>query len=250
MRAILTYHSIDPSGSVISIDPDVFVRQMEWLARSEVRVVPVAELAAGSGDGYRVALTFDDGFTSFAQVAAPTLRDLGLPATLYVVSDRAGATNRWGRDTIDRGVPELPLLGWDALAALARDGFDLGAHTRSHPRLDRIDPSRLSDEIVGSSEAIRTRIGYAPTTFAYPYGATTPAAVAAVKTAYRFACTTELRMVRAADDPHLLPRVEMYYFRRQTSLEALVAPVFPYRLGLRSLARRVRGGVLSLAGAS
>lgn len=250
MRLILTYHSIDPSGSVISIDPDVFVRQMEWLARSEVRVVSVADLVTGPDDGYRVALTFDDGFASFAHIAAPALRTLGLPATVYVVTDRAGATNGWGRNGGDRGIPELPLLDWDALAGLARDGFDLGAHTRSHPRLGRIDPSRLADEIVGSSAAIQARIGYAPTTFAYPYGATTPAAVAVVKTAYRFACTTELRMIRATDDPHLLPRVDMYYFRRQTSLDVLVAPVFPYRLGLRSLARRVRGGVLSLAGAS
>jgi len=250
MRAILTYHSIDPSGSVISVDPDVFVRQMEWLAKSDVRVMSLADLATGPDDGYRVALTFDDGFTNFAQVAAPALRALGLPATVFVVSDRPGSTNRWGRKGGDRGIPELPLLDWDALAALARDGFDLGGHTRSHPRLDRIAPSRLADEIVGSSEAIRTRIGYAPTTFAYPYGATTPAAVAAVRTVYRFACTTELRMIRATDDSHLLPRVDMYYFRRQTSLDVFVAPVFPYRLGLRSLARRVRGGVLSLAGAS
>ena len=250
MRAILTYHSIDASGSVISIDPDVFVRQMEWLARSEVRVVSVADLVTGPDDGYRVALTFDDGFANFAQIAAPALRTLGLPATVYVVTDRAGATNTWGRTGGDRGIPELPLLDWNALAILARDGFDLGAHTRSHPRLGRIDPSRLADEIVGSSEAIRTRIGYAPTTFAYPYGATTAAAVAVVKTAYRFACTTELRMIRATDDPHLLPRVDMYYFRRLMSLDVFVAPAFPYRLGLRSLARRVRGGVLSFAGAS
>ena len=250
MRAILTYHSIDPSGSVISIEPDVFVRQMEWLAASDVRVVSVADLVTGSDDGYRVALTFDDGFANFAEVAAPVLRRLGLPATVYVVSDRAGATNRWARDGGDRGIPELPLLDWDALATLAHGGVELGGHTRSHPRLDRTDPSRLADEIVGSSEAIRARTGYAPTTFAYPYGAVTPAAVAAVRKTYRFACTTELRMVRASDDPYLLPRVDMYYFRRQTSLDVLVAPVFPYRLGLRSLARRVRGGVLSLAGTS
>ena len=249
MRAILTYHSLDTSGSVISVDPAVFVRQMEWLARSSVRVVTLADLMTASAHEHVVALTFDDGFRNFADVAAPVLTANGFPATVFVVSDRVGATNRWGSAT-DRGIPELPLLDWKSLHDLASAGFTLGAHTRSHPRLNRIDPSRLADEIVGSAEVIRANIGCVATEFAYPYGATTAQAAAVARSAFRFGCTTELRMARPTDDPLLLPRIEMYYFRSDTSLDAWVAPGFPYRLGLRSFARRVRGGVLSFAGDS
>ena len=44
MRAILTYHSIDESGSVISISETVFRDQITWLARSNVRVVTLDTL--------------------------------------------------------------------------------------------------------------------------------------------------------------------------------------------------------------
>jgi peptidoglycan/xylan/chitin deacetylase (PgdA/CDA1 family) len=249
MRAILTYHSLDASGSVISVDPAIFTSQIEWLARSSVRVVTLPELVTNSAPEHAVALTFDDGFRNFADVAAPVLRHHGFPATVFVVSDRVGATNRWSSAS-DRGIPELPLLNWQSLHDLAAAGFTLGAHTRSHPRLNRIDPSRLADEIVGSAEVIRANIGYATTEFAYPYGATSERAAAVAKSAFRFACTTEHPHEPPTDDPHLLPRVDMYYFRRETSLDAWIAPGFPYRLGLRSFARRVRGGVLSLAGDS
>ena len=56
MRAILTYHSIDDSGSPISVSPAAFRRQLEWLVAERVRVVPLSELShlpVGSPDPRR-----------------------------------------------------------------------------------------------------------------------------------------------------------------------------------------------------
>jgi peptidoglycan/xylan/chitin deacetylase (PgdA/CDA1 family) len=109
MRAILTYHSIDESGSAISISESVFRGHVSWLARGGVRVVSLDALMRLPADANAVALTFDDGFVNFGDIAAPLLADHGLPSTLFVVSDAVGKTNRWpGR--ADRGIPELPLL--------------------------------------------------------------------------------------------------------------------------------------------
>lgn len=249
MRAILTYHSLDTSDSVISLEPSVFARQMEWLARNAVSVVTIGELLALPDEKHAVALTFDDAFQNFADVAAPILAKHRFPATVFVVSERVGATNRW-RSAVDRGIPELPLMHWNTLRDLAAAGITLGAHTRTHPRLDRVDAAGLADEILGSAESIRTNVGCEVTAFAYPYGAVSGDATEVAKSGFRHACTTELRMVRSSDDPRLLPRLDMYYFRRAASLDAWLTPGFPYRLGLRSFARRVRGGVLSFAGDS
>ena len=38
---ILTYHSLDSSGSVISIRPEIFREQMESLAETGARVAPL-----------------------------------------------------------------------------------------------------------------------------------------------------------------------------------------------------------------
>ncbi|TFG50637.1 MAG: polysaccharide deacetylase, partial [Gemmatimonadales bacterium] len=44
MRAILTYHSIDDSGSPISVAPEQFRAHVRWLQSGVIRVVPLAEL--------------------------------------------------------------------------------------------------------------------------------------------------------------------------------------------------------------
>ena len=36
MKAILTYHSVDETGSVISIDERAFRRHIEWLAKDKI----------------------------------------------------------------------------------------------------------------------------------------------------------------------------------------------------------------------
>ena len=93
MRAILTYHSIDPSGSPISIDQPTFARHVAWLASGAARVVDVGELLTLSDQDDAVAITFDDGFANLRDQAWPLLREHDWPATVFVVSDLAGTTN-------------------------------------------------------------------------------------------------------------------------------------------------------------
>src|SRR5258708_27258544 len=121
MRAILTYHSIDRSGSPIAVSRAVFRRQMAWLAASPVRVVPVAALLADGRGGDAVALTFDDGYRNLAAEVAPLLAEHGFPWTVFVVSDHVGGANAWSGGP-GGSVPELPLLDLDVLPRLASRG--------------------------------------------------------------------------------------------------------------------------------
>jgi len=249
MRAILTYHSIDESGSPISLSEHVFRAQVAWLARGGVPVVSLDALMRLPADADAVALTFDDGFVTFGDAAAPLLIDHGLPATLFVVSDAAGRTNRWpGR--ADRGVPELPLLGWDALGRLAEQGVELGAHSRTHADLARVPAARLSDEIVGSAERMRRETGRAPSVFAYPYGSVSAEAADVVAASFAWGCTTDMRAVSAHDRPAALPRIDMYYLRGPGQLERWGTTRFRCQLRLRAGARLVRRRLRSLTGAA
>src|SRR6185503_12977388 len=96
MRAILTYHSIDSSGSPISLSEETFRAHVRFFGSGRVAVVPVADLPAVPDERDAVALTFDDGFLNFTSSAMPLLSHLGFPATVFVVSDAVGGTNAWG----------------------------------------------------------------------------------------------------------------------------------------------------------
>lgn len=245
MKAILTYHSIDDSSSVISISPDTFRRQVEWLASGVVRVVTIDELMTIPAGVDAVALTFDDAFANFATIAAPLLARHQLPATVFVVSDHTGGTNAW-RGTCAHDIPTLPLMDWPVLGRISEMGFTIGAHSKSHPHLTALPPEALADEIVGSADHIERELGVRPSVFAYPYGSVDDS-VAAAAAGFRWALTTELRPLRARELPARLPRLDMYYFRAGAWLEAYGSPRFRQYLWVRSGARRVRAALATAA---
>lgn len=238
MKAILTYHSIDDSGSPVSISESVFRDHLAGLVDAGVRTVGLRTLLELPPETDAAALTFDDGFDSFGRLAWPLLEERGIPATLFVVTDRVGGNNRWDADRTS--IPDLRLHDWAELGRLAEAGVELGSHTRSHVDLTAVGSGRIHDEVEGSAERMEREIGYRPTVFAYPFGRQDETASAAVREIYELACTTELRPLDSSERRHLLPRIDAYYLRRAGAVCRWGSPRLIIRLGLRRLGRRVR----------
>jgi peptidoglycan/xylan/chitin deacetylase (PgdA/CDA1 family) len=115
-----------------------------------------------------VAITFDDGYLDNFEVAAPILRKLALPATFFVATRFLGsATIPWW----DRRLVRQPgWMTWDHVRTLSFEGFDIGAHTRTHADLGTIDGAEADGEIQGSRQDLLDALGRAPAHFAFPYG--------------------------------------------------------------------------------
>jgi peptidoglycan/xylan/chitin deacetylase (PgdA/CDA1 family) len=237
MRAILTWHSIDDSGSAISTAPADLRRQLEWLARSSVEVLDLETLAGGERRGDAVALTFDDAFENFETRAWPLLRDLELPATMFVPSGSVGGTNGW-----ESGgpLPELPILPWEALARMVEAGLVLGSHSATHPDLRRLDDEALRREVFEAADRIRTATGHAPRAFAYPFGAVDDRVADVVRAHHVLAVTTEFRLLTEDETAWRLPRLDAFYFRVEGRLEAFGSDAFERFVDRRRLLRKAR----------
>ena len=242
MKAILTYHSVDETGSVISVSERTFRRHVRWLAAGHVSVVTLDALLTLPDDADAVAITFDDGLESFGRIAAPLLLEHHLPATLFVVSDAVGTTNVW-RGKRDAGIPVLPLLDWDSLGRLTSEGFSIGAHTCTHLDLASAAPAEAAREITSSKARLASELGVGVTTFAYPYGSVSSAARDAVSREFHYGVTTRLALLAPHDDPARLPRLDSYYLRATGTLEAWGSTRFRMRMGLLAGARSVRGSL-------
>ena len=82
-----------------------------------------------------VALTFDDGPKSQATFAAPLLKECGFHATFYITEGL--------RFLIDKE----RYMTWEEAAALDRDGFEIGNHTRHHKDVTAQSTAELRADI-------------------------------------------------------------------------------------------------------
>lgn len=237
MRAILTFHSIDDSGSVLSYPPRLFARLLEGFAREGPPVLDLATLLQATTT-LGVALTFDDGSRSVLTHAAPVVRDYAISAHLFLTTGAVGRYNRW--PTQAPGAPRFPMLSWPELERLQASGFVIDNHTVTHPDLRQLDDAAVLAECAEADHVIRQRLGCAPEHLAYPYGHTDARIRGLVRRRYRGAFTTELRFLGDAEDTAALPRIDAFYLRSDLLIRTLRFPPMRHYLALRRALRRAR----------
>ena len=171
---ILCYHKVDTRFELgfTQLEPRVFRRQMETLARLGYRALGAADLPAAlraAPDEARrtVVITFDDGYSSLARHAFPVLADLGLKALVFVITDFVGRENTWD---VQYGWRRFAHLDWDELARWRERGIEVHSHGATHARLTWLRDADAAGELARSRETILERLGEAPAGISYPYG--------------------------------------------------------------------------------
>lgn len=84
------------------------------------------------------------------------------------------------------------VLSWDSLRRLSNEGVTLGAHTQTHPLMNRISIQEARSEVNGCLNDLQREIGITSKVFAYPDGQYTPEVIQVVKDAgFVMAFTTQ-----------------------------------------------------------
>ena len=240
---VLTYHAIARGPAPLCIDPPLFAEQLDRIVASGATTLTVSEVAAalraGTLPARVIGLTFDDGFASVVEVAAPLLAERGLRATVFCVADHVGGSSDWASQP--PSIPRLPLADADALSTLAAAGWEIGSHGLSHEPLIRLAPERRRHELEASRLKLEDMIGVSVCAFAYPYGAVTATSEVELRTAgYSAACTTRIAPLGPSTNALALPRVDAHYLGRGTVLTAVIEGRARGYLSARRLAARVR----------
>ena len=139
----LCYHAVSgnwPAG--FSVPAEQIERQVAGLLdRGYVRATFREAVVAPPADR-TLSVTFDDAYRSVYDNARPVLESLGVPATVFVPTALVGSERPMAWPGTDRwlGSPyedELIPMSWNELGELTELGWELGSHTRTHPRLPR-----------------------------------------------------------------------------------------------------------------
>lgn len=171
---ILLYHHVCPHDQIplnqsalegwkYNIDPHAFESQLISLSRRGYHFVSFDNYLNAMTVKHRqfssmVTVTFDDGWLDNYTYAFPILKSLSIPATVFVVSG------------------DMPDIDWarrmttEQLKHLATSGITIGAHTRTHPNLAKLNSAELTSELAGSKQDLERMLEIPVTHLAYPGG--------------------------------------------------------------------------------
>ena len=241
---VLLYHRVADDDDPLSLAPSRFREQMEHLAAEGYTAIDlmslVAMLDAGELPPRALGLTFDDGFTDVRDEALPVLAEHGFRATVFVTT---GVTDGRHRFPWYAG-PQPPVLGWDEVAALDREGtLRFEAHTVSHPNLLAIDDAAARAEILDGRHELEQHLGRPVAAFAYPaglYGERERRLVA--EAGYSAAVTCEPGVILPSSDRMALRRRQIDRGDRLLDFRAKIGGGHDTPLPMRGAYRRLRYG--------
>jgi peptidoglycan/xylan/chitin deacetylase (PgdA/CDA1 family) len=232
---VLCYHAVSPAwGAPLAVTPADFERQLTALLKRGFKGATFTEAVLSPPHRRTLAVTFDDGYASVLERAVPILSRLGLPATVFVPTafmDRRqplvwNGVGHWA------GTPfadELRGMDWDDLRRLVSLGWEVGSHTRTHPRLTSLDHRATRVELADSRLACERRLGTRCTAIAYPYGDADRRVTAAAAQA-GYLAGAWLSSSLAAGDPLRWPRIGIHHADRP----------WRFRLKANALVRQIR----------
>jgi peptidoglycan/xylan/chitin deacetylase (PgdA/CDA1 family) len=200
---ILMYHVIGTRGPAtpnpgLWVSPADFTAQVAALKRRGYHGVTLRQVwnawhRRAKLPRKPLVLSFDDGYLGQVRDALPALAATGWAGVLNLKVDNLA----------DIG-------GTKAVKRLVRAGWEIDAHTITHPDLTTVDAARLRDEVAGSRKRLRRLFGVPVSFFCYPSGRYDATVVAAVRAAgYLGATTTHLGWASPGDDAFTLPRLRV-----------------------------------------
>lgn len=241
---ILTYHRTAPAvpgfpEPLHNVFPPVFRRQLQGLLKRGFEFRSLDDVLRRSRPAAALSrktavVTFDDGFETVYTQAWPVLRELRIPATIFVNTayldrDAPFPIDQWGMRWFGH-VDERwyrPLRHWQCEEMLASGLIQLGAHTHTHEDF-RGRPEEFESDLRINLKHLQDRFQMSRIPFAFPFGSTERGFAggalteAARRAGVTCALTTDPFPVQVGSDPFYWGRFNAFSWDTAASLEAKI----------------------------
>ncbi len=194
--------SVDPLGYNLSVPPDLFSQQLDYLQAQGYHTIKLSDLANAFSPGASplppkpIVITFDDGYADAYTSAFPALKAHGMIGTFFIVPG-----------FVDRNYSNY--LNWAQVKEMHAAGMEIGAHTMDHVDLTSKSPTIAEQEVAQSQQELQQQIGEPVRVFAYPYGKVN-LTVEQIIARYFVAAVTEVPGTHQTSDlPYRMRRIEI-----------------------------------------
>lgn len=219
---VLMYHKIPDAPLAtkhqIYVTKEKFAQHLAYFKRRQLTPITFADyLQFATGErpladfpARPIILTFDDGYLDNYTNLLPLMQQYGYCGVLYLLGDFDVRYNKWDAD-FDPTEPRSEIMDAAQKRAFVAAGWEIGAHTMSHPRLTTLPLPEAAAEISQSKAALEAALQTRIVSFAYPYGDLNEDVKAAVRAAgFAFGVATDTGGLRLEDDRMQVFRVNMF----------------------------------------
>lgn len=163
---IVMYHSVNPVTRpeirLLIVSPETFQRQIRFLKSHHYNVLPLKSVATLIKERKKIpsktiAITFDDGYKDNYIYAFPILKKYHLPATIFIITNEVGRSDR---------------LSWDEIKEMQDSGMiTFGSHTLGpEPLINIKSQEDLKKQIFDSKKILEEKLNSRIDAFSYPEG--------------------------------------------------------------------------------
>jgi peptidoglycan/xylan/chitin deacetylase (PgdA/CDA1 family) len=155
-----------------------------------------------------IILTFDDGYRDNYVNLLPMMKEFGFKGVLYLLGDASADYNFWDAD---RGDHYDKLMSLEEKMAFVEAGWEIGAHSMTHPDLTSMDYGQAKWEIEESKRRLEHDLHTEVLSFAYPGGNVDDRVKLLTKQAgFAFGVSTDTGGLHIEDDRFQVFRVNMF----------------------------------------
>ncbi len=158
-------------------------------------------------------ISFDDGYTDTYTHAFPTLSEFGLTGTVFVISDMIGKKNTWDANFFG----SFSHISKEQISELARHGWVIGSHTKTHRSLNRLKPAELKEELLRSKQDLEDLTGRAVESISFPFGHYNKQVI---ETCRSIGYKTAVSIAKATEDGFVQRSLAVYRFDSLNQLKA------------------------------
>lgn len=156
---IIYYHEVVENGQGFSyqkIEKDKFESQMKYLHDQGYHTLLFSELDKPLPDK-AIIVSFDDGFRSVYENAAPIMKKNGIRGNIYLPTRYIGIDEHF--------------MTWEMIKELSENNVcEMQAHTHNHVDIRRLNNLELTKEIQKSDELFQKELGVLPKALCMPFG--------------------------------------------------------------------------------